>query len=192
MLKNDIEAVINALRKPEDIMTFFDNHFNYGCIDVDGVRHIDSLGGNDFREKYRTLSLEASLANQIGACFEQTNVTKFLLDNMSIKNKTLCTRGYNEEHKAPDDLYLVHCYTIAFYDNEVLCVEHSDSEKRGIYRYSSENKAFQELHKIFSDKFRAHGALDTSVVEYEELIPGGLTFSEFNQWMNSVGIPVRL
>jgi hypothetical protein len=185
-INDELKTTISNLRQPEDIMSFFDNFIDYGCIDVDSIKHVDSLGGNDFRAKYRTLGLEDSLKYRIGACIEQTNVTKYLLDRMGIENRTLCTRGYSEKHKAPDDLYLVHCYTLAYVDSKVLNIEHSDSEMRGIRSYISAEEAIRETHKLFSDKFIRHGACETILCEYKELIPGGLSFLEFNKHMNSI------
>lgn len=90
----ELDAAIAGLMTPEDVMRFFNQYFSYGCIDVNGVKYIDSLGGDGFRATYRTLSLEDSLKNRIGACIEQTNVTKYLLNMMGIENRTFCTRGY--------------------------------------------------------------------------------------------------
>lgn len=183
-MNDEMKIAISNLRQPEDIMSFFDNFFDYGCIDVDGVKHVDSLGGNDFRAKYRTLGLEDTLKYRIGACIEQANVTKYLLDQMGIKNRMFCTRGYSEEHKAPDDLYLVHCYILAYFGDKVLNIEHSDSELCGVYSYISAEEAIYETHKLFRDKFIRHGACETTLNEYTELVPGGLSFLEFNKHMN--------
>jgi hypothetical protein len=186
VMDDEVKIAISNLRQPEDIMSFFDNFLDYGCIDLDGVKYVDSLGENDFRTKYRTLGLEDTMKYRIGACIEQTNVTKYLLDRMGVKNRMFCTRGYSEEHKAPDDLYLVHCYTLAYFDDKVLNIEHSDSELRGIYSYISTEEAICETHKLFSDKFTRHGACETTLNEYTELIPGGLSFLEFNKYMNTI------
>lgn len=190
-INDELKTAISHLRQPEDIISFFDHFIDYGCIDVDSIKHVDSLGGNDFRAKYRTLGLEDTLKYRIGACIEQTNVTKYLLDRMGIENRTLCTRGYSEEHKAPDDLYLVHCYTLAYFDDKVLNIEHSDSEMRGIRSYISAKEAIRETHKLFSDKFIRHGAYETTLCEYKELIPGGLSFLEFNKHMNSIALYLK-
>ncbi len=185
-MNDEMKTAISNLRRPEDIMKFFDDFFDYGCIDVDGVRHVDSLGGSDFRTKYRTLGLEDTLKHRIGACIEQTNATKYLLDLMRIDNRVFCTRGYNEEHRVPDDLYLVHCFTLAYFDGKVMNIEHSDSEMRGIYVYGTAEEAIRETHQLFSDKFIRHDASETTLHEYKGLIPGGLSFWEFNQHMNAI------
>lgn len=181
---------ILELNQPEDIMTFLDDFIQYGCVDVDRKKYIDSLGGNEFREKYRTLGLEDTLKYKIGACIEQTNVTKYLLDCMKIRNRTFCTRGYNEEHITLNDPYLVHCFTLAYYDDKVLNIEHSDSEKRGIYAYDTEKEAIGATHKIFSDKFISHGANRIELYEYVDFIPSRLSFLEFNKFVSEHGIKI--
>lgn len=188
-MDRDMKIAISGLRQPEDVMRFFDGFIRYGCVDVDGVEHIDSLGGADFREKFRTLGLEDALEHRIGACIEQANITKYLFDEMGIKSRMFCTRGYNKEHRAPNDLYLIHCYVLGYFGNCVLNVEHSDSEKRGIYTYQSVETAIRETHKMFSDKFMSHGATSTTLDEYIQLIPGGLSFLEVNNYITQIALP---
>ena len=106
---------------------------------------------------------------------------------MVIKSRMFCTRGYNKEHPAPNDLYLIHCYVLGYFGNSVLNVEHSDSEKRGIYVYQSAEAAIYETHKMFSDKFMSHGATSTVLDEYTQLIPGGLSFLEVNEYITQIG-----
>lgn len=183
-----MQQAIASLRTAEDVMAFFDRYIEYGSIDVDGNRLMNSLGGSDFRTKYRTTSLETSLSEQIGACIEQTNITRYLLMQMHIPCKTFCTRGYNADHPAPHDLYLVHCWTLAYIGENIVCIEHSDTEKQGIYVYETEVEAKSAVHQIFSDKFRHHGAVETTLVEYHDFVPGGLSFNEFNEWMNNNAI----
>ena len=186
----NMKARISKLKRPEDVMKFFDDFIQYGCVDVDCKEHIDSLGGNEFREKYRTLGLEDTLKYKIGACIEQTNVTKFLLDCMKIRNRMFCTRGYNEEHKILNDPYLVHCFTLAYYGDKVLNIEHSDSEKMGVYVYDTEKEAIEAIHKIFSDKFISHGAKRTELYEYFDFVPSRLSFLEFNKFISENGIKI--
>lgn len=187
-MNEKMKEAIASLRTPEDIMQFFDSFISYGCIDVDGTEYIDSLGGHDFREKFRTLSLEDSLDKRIGACVEQANITKYLLNQMGVKSRMFCTRGYNKEHPAPDDLYLIHCYVLALFDNKVLNIEHSDGEKRGIYIFDSEEDAIRDTHRMFSEKFMLHGATETTLDEYETFIPGGLSFLDVSRYITENSI----
>lgn len=186
-MEEELERAAANLKTPEDIMDFFREFISYGCVSSDGIRYEDSLGGAEFREKYRTLSLEDSLKEKIGACIEQTNITKYLLTQMNIKNRTFCVKGFNEVHQAPDDLYLVHCFTLAYIDGKVLNIEYSDSELRGIYVYESEEDAISQSYALFGGKFRKHGATETSLYAYTPYIPGGLTFDEFNRYISENG-----
>lgn len=187
-MDDKLTELIRQIKTPEDMMRFFDENITYGCIHVDGTRYEDSLGGHDFKEKYRTLSLEDSLSQRIGACFEQANISKYIYEVLGIPCKTFCTRGFTAEHPYPDDLYLVHCFVLGCWGDEVLNVEHSDSEKRGIYRYGTMEDAERETDKIFAAKFRLHDATETRVDEYDGYIPGGLTFLEFNQFVKENSI----
>lgn len=184
----ELTKKIKEIKTPEDMMRFFDENIVYGCIYVDGTRYVDSLGGHDFKEKYRILSLEDSLKNRIGACFEQANISKYIYEISGMMHKTMCTRGFTKEHPFPDDLYLVHCYVLGFWGDKVINVEHSDTEKRGIYIYSTLKEAMEETDKIFSEKFKLHGATETRVDEYSGYIPGGLTFLEFNEFVRDNAI----
>ncbi|MBQ8081979.1 MAG: hypothetical protein IJ240_08780 [Clostridia bacterium] len=174
---------IKEIKTPEDMMQFFDENIQYSCIHVDGKKYIDSLGGHDFREKFRTMSLEKSLEEQLGGCFEQANISKYVYDMLGIPCHTFCTRGHSEEHPAPDDLYLVHCYVIGQWEDRFINIEHSDAEKRGIYAYYTLDDAVRAMDEIFSEKFKVHGATETRVDEYVGYIPGGATFLEFNQFV---------
>ena len=56
--------VINMLniKTPNDILNYMDN-IEYGYIDLNGEKHINSLKG--FRKNYRTLSIEQILEYKI-------------------------------------------------------------------------------------------------------------------------------
>ena len=144
-MSKEILDEITKINTPEDVMKFFDDCIEYGCIDVCEKRWVDSLGG---------------------ACFEQANISKFVLDTIGIKNRIFCTRGFNEEHKEPTDLYLVHCYVLGYWGDKIINIEHSDSDKRGIYVYDLFEDAIRETHNIFSDKFKLHGASTTRCDEF--------------------------
>lgn len=188
-LPADMGAAARALARPEDAMGFLDGFVEYGCIDADGVRHVDSLGGENFRAGFRTLSLSRSLEERIGACIEQTNITRYLLGRMGVACRTFCTRGYSAGHPAPHDAYLVHCFTIALPQGDgAMLVEHSDSEKRGVFRYADADEAIRGAHGIFAGKFAEHGATSFSLDEYEGYVPGGLSFADFVEFMNRASV----
>ena len=184
-MMKEICKAIRRIASPDDMMKFFDENISYGCVHADGTRYVDSLGGSAFQEMYRTMSLEESLNNRLGICFEQANISKYIYEILGIPCRTFCTRGFTNEHPYPNDLYLVHCYVFGFWGDKVINVEHSDTEKKGIYIYDSIEDAVRETDKIFSEKFRLHGATETRADEYEGYIPGGLTFLEFNQFVKT-------
>ena len=50
-----LKVRISTLKQPEDVMKFFDDFIQYGCVDVHYKEHIDSLGGSEFRENIEHL-----------------------------------------------------------------------------------------------------------------------------------------
>ena len=86
----DVINMIN-IKTPSDILNYMDN-IEYGYIDLNGEKHINSLKG--FRKNYRTLSIERILEYKIGTCIEQVLLMHELLNTLNIKNKMFCTRIY--------------------------------------------------------------------------------------------------
>lgn len=50
------------------------------------------------------------------------------------------------------------------------------------------DEAVEETNKVFSEKFKLHGATETRVDEYKGYIPGGLAFLEFNKFIKDNAI----
>lgn len=191
-IQREMQNAVCGLKKTENIMDFMDIYINYGCVHANGNKYVDSLGGSDFYTNYRTLGLEESLEQRLGACIEQANIARYILVQNGVKNRMFCIRGYNDIHKAPNDLYLVHCFVLSYFDDKVFNIEHSDTEKRGIYQFATENDAIYETNKLFQNKFLSHGATSTILNEYFDYIPNGLSFSEFNRYINENSKIVKL
>ncbi len=85
-LKNDVilgvkivalkdELTFDAIKTPLELMDFMNINMEYGWIDNQGNKHINSLNG--FRENYRTSSLSEMLETGLGTCIEQAKMIKF-------------------------------------------------------------------------------------------------------------------
>ena len=71
---------IESIHSPEDILTFMNEHIEYGWIDNERKQHIKTM--KNFRKSYITQSIEETLKNGIGCCIEQVFLMHFLLDKI--------------------------------------------------------------------------------------------------------------
>lgn len=170
---------MQQLKTPEDILNFMDN-IEYGYIDLNNEKHINSLQG--FRKNYRTLSIEQTLEYKIGTCIEQVYLMHFLLDNIGIKNKMFCTRIYETGDIDENQEEHMHCFVLYYDDLGVHQIEHPNGDRKGIYHFVDEDEAIKEINKIYIEM---SGGISRPVTEFFEVEPG-LTFKEFNDYINSL------
>ena len=174
---------INNIKTPNDILTFMKENIQYGWLDIDKNEHIKTM--KDFRKLYRTSSIEEVLEHKIGTCIEQVYLMHILLDKINISNRMFCTRVYEgkdfnnmeaEEH--------MHCFVLYYLNSKVYHIEHPNWEKIGIYEFDSEEKAIKEINDYYVKM--ANGKA-RPVTEFYEVEPG-LSFQEFNDYINSLDI----
>ena len=87
---------LGQIRTPEDVYDWMDENIQYGWLDTENGQHIGEM--KNFRNSYRTMSLEEILEYRFGTCIEQVALMKFLLDKIRVENKMFCCRIYE-----PDD-----------------------------------------------------------------------------------------
>lgn len=133
----DVINMIN-IKTPSDILNYMDN-IEYGYIDLNGEKHINSLKG--FRKNYRTLSIEQILEYKIGTCIEQVLLMHELLNTLNIKNKMFCTRIYECGEINDDQEKHLHCFILYYNETGVHQIEHPNGERKGIYDFTDENNA---------------------------------------------------
>ena len=174
---------INNIKTPNDILTFMKDNIKYGWLDIDKNEHIKTM--KDFRKLYRTSSIDEVLEHKIGTCIEQVYLMHILLDKINISNRMFCTRVYEgkdfnnmeaEEH--------MHCFVLYYLNSKVYHIEHPNWEKIGIYEFDSEEKAIKEINDYYVKM--ANGKA-RPVTEFYEVEPG-LSFQEFNDYINSLDI----
>lgn len=186
---------INQIRTPNDILNFMKENINYGWIGVDGKIRIRTM--DDFRKFYRTSLVEETIQSNVGTCIEQVNLMHFLMNKIGIESKMLCTRMYEDENfndlNAPERM---HCFLLFYVDNKVYQLEHPDDSRIGIHSYESEQDAIEflvlhyekkteEEYKRKNKPFPANGFKRITTEFFE--VPEGLSYKEFNLYINSLG-----
>ena len=185
-LKNDVifgakivalkdEMTFDDVKTANDLMDFMNINIEYGWVDKQGNKHINNLKG--FRENYRISPIDEMLETGLGTCIEQAKMIKHFFDKMGIENKLYCHRSYENEENFDKDVRM-HCFVLFKYNDNWYHFEHSNRPKRGIHKYESIESAIQEI----TSGFEEHG--DIRKLTEIDSIPSGLTFKEFNDFVN--------
>lgn len=172
---------INDIKTPEDVLTFMNENIEYGWVDINEEKHIKSM--KNFRKIYKTSSVKETISTGLGTCIEQVNLMHELLNRINVPNKMFCTRVYegsdfndleSEEH--------MHCFILYYLNNKVYQLEHPNFERIGIYKFENEDYAIKSINDYYEKM--ANGA-SRPVTEFYE-VPVGLSFKEFNNYINSL------
>lgn len=170
---------MKSIKNPEDILKFMDN-IRYGYLDCFGEEHVGTLKG--FRKSYRTMSTKDVFNHKLGTCIEQVYLMHELLDKLNIENKMFCTRIYENGDIDDDEDEHMHCFILYYDDNGVHQIEHPNWERIGIYHFETEEKAIEEINKIYIEM---SGGINRPVTQFFDVEPN-LTFKEFNDYINSL------
>lgn len=172
---------LEYIKTPEDILGFMKENIKYGWLDINNEEHIGNM--KNFRELYRTSTLEEILTHKIGTCIEQVYLMKLLLDKINIPSKMYCTRIY--EGKDFNDLEAdehMHCFVLYYQNNKVYQIEHPNWERIGIYEFEKEETAIKEINDYY---INMSGGIPRPITEFFE-VPPHITFKEFNNYINSL------
>ena len=169
------ELFFDNVKTPQELMDFMNMNIEYGWIDKQEKIHINTLKG--FRENYRISSIEEMIKNGVGTCIEQAKMIKYFFDKIGIENKLYCHRSYETEENFDKEVRM-HCFVLFKYKDNWYHFEHSNRSKRGIHKYISLESAIKEI----TSGFEEHG--DIRKLTEIDSIPDGLTFKEFNQFVN--------
>ena len=170
---------MRLITTPNDILSFMDN-INYGYIDLNGHKYINEIPG--FRKNFRALSNEEVLKNRVGTCIEQVYLMHCLLDGLNIPNKMFCTRVYENDDISDESEIQMHCFVLYYDKDGVHQIEHPNEKRKGIYDFESEEKAIEEINKIYTE---ISGGVPRSVTEFFE-VQEGISFKEFNNYINTL------
>ena len=172
---------INEIKNPQDVYKFMTDNIEYGWIDISGNIHLNTM--KEFRKIYRTMSIEEILDYKIGTCIDQVNLMHYLLNKINIKNKMYCCRIFEpDDYGNLEEEEHMHCFILYYENNKVYHIEHPNSEKKGIYKYISEAEAIKTIVDYY---IKLRGGKDSPTKEFFE-IPVGITFKEFNKYINHV------
>jgi hypothetical protein len=169
------ELYFDKITTPNELMDYMNINIEYGWIGNNGNKHINNLDG--FRESYITSSLDEIINTGLGTCIEQAKMIKAFFDRLGIENKLYCHRSYETEENFDKEVRM-HCFILFKYNNSWFHFEHSNQPKRGIHEYKSIEIAIENI----TSGFEEHGDIRT-LTEIDG-IPSGLSFKEFNQYVN--------
>lgn len=158
-----------------ELMDYMNKYIIYGWIDIFGKMHIENL--KQFRELYRTSSLDEILKTKVASCIEQAILVKVFLDSKVIENKLYCFRRYENSENFDKDVRM-HCFVLFFNDNKWYYFEHSIPEKRGIYKFNSIDEALKSIIDSYDEKG------DVRLLTEIPDIPENLSLKELNQYVN--------
>ena len=162
------------LNSDTDLMNFMNQNITYGWKDCNQDLHFNNLKG--FRESYRISSINEMLETGLGTCIEQAKLIKYFFDKIGLENKIYCHRRYETEENADNEVRM-HCFVLFKYNDYWYHFEHSNRPKRGIHKYESVESAIKDITSGFEI---------TDIRKLTEIseIPDGLTFKEFNEYVN--------
>lgn len=185
---------ISKIKTPEDILEFMKENIKYGWVGSDGKIRVNTM--EDFREYYRTSSLEDTLKNGVGTCIEQVYLMHELMNSINIPCKMYCTRMYEDENF--NDLKAatrMHCFLLYFIDDKVFQIEHPNYQRVGIHEYTSEEDAIKKIVDIYETMMKEEykeknlsvpaSGFRRITTSFEE-VPVGISYKDFNVYINSL------
>lgn len=172
---------IEDIRTPEDILQFFEEHIKYGWLDYNKEPHVMTM--KEYRKLYRTVSIEETLECGMGVCIEQVNLMHYLFDKIGIKNKMFCCRLWEpDDYNNVEEEEHMHCFLLYYIKNKVYHMEHPNFTRTGIYEYESEEEAINAIVQYYVS---LREGKESPTKEFYE-VPVGLTFQEFNTYINNI------
>ena len=171
----------NEIKNPQDVYNFMNDNIKYGWIDINGNIHLNTM--KEFRKIYRTMSLDEIFKYKIGTCIDQVNLMHYLLNKININNKMYCCRIFEpDDYGNLEEEEHMHCFVLYYLNNKVYHIEHPNFERKGIYEYSSEEEAIKTIVDYY---INLRGGKDSPIKEFFE-VPVGISFKEFNKYINHV------
>ncbi len=169
------ELYFKDLKNASELMDYMNINIEYGWIDKDLEKHFNNLKG--FRENYRISSIDEIIRTGLGTCIEQAKLIKFFFDNIGLENKLYCFRRYETEENFDQDVRM-HCFVLFHHQDKWYHFEHANSNKRGIHEFDSIESAIQS-------EVDRHDENDIRELTEIPNIPDGLTYQQFNQYVNT-------
>lgn len=176
--KYPVQSNFYDIKTDGELMDYMNKYILYGWLDKEKHSHINTLKG--FHEQYRTSSIEEILNTKLATCIGQAKLIQHWFQLKGIENKLFCLRNTSLE----TDIHEIemHCFVLFHYQENWYHFEHSATEKRGIYKFSTLEEAIENTTMKFLRRFH--------LKELTEIpsIPDGLTYQELNQYISSFPI----
>lgn len=172
---NKIKQSFYDIETPNQLMDYMNKNIVYGWLDNQNIGHVENLKG--FRENYRISSLDEILSTKLGTCIEQAKLIKNFFDRIGLENKLYCYRRYETEENFDSEVRM-HCFVLFYFQDKWYHFEHSNSNKRGIHEYDS-------IESAIKAEIDRHDETDIRVLTEIPNIPDGLTFKQFNEYVNT-------
>lgn len=169
---------IKNIKSPEDLMTYMNEHIEYGWLDNSNKKHLNTM--TDFRTLYRISSIEEIIESNCGTCIEQTKLESFIFDNLSIFYEAYCLRSYKDDESLENPK--MHCFLLYFLEGEWYHFEHSNPEKRGIHKYENKESALASILAYFQKR---DNGLKRELTQIKD-IPDHLDWSGWNSYLDNI------
>ncbi len=163
-----------SIKNVNELMEFMNNNITYGWLDKNGRKHLNNLKG--FRENYHISSIKEILRSGLGTCIEQAKMIKSTFDMLGIESKLYCHRSYENEENFNKEVRM-HCFLLFKEGDNWYHFEHSNRPKRGIHKYKNIEEAINSITSGYEEN-------DIRFLTEIPDIPDGLTFMEFNRYVN--------
>lgn len=172
---------LKEIKTSKDVYQFIDDNIAYGWIDINEQQHLNTM--KEFRRIYRTMSIEEILKYKLGTCIEQVNLMHYLLNKINVKNKMYCCRIFEpDDYGNLEEEEHMHCFILYYENGKVYHMEHPNLDRKGIYEYNSESEAIKAIVDYYIE---LRGGKESPTKEFFE-VPVGISFKEFNKYINHV------
>lgn len=172
---------IDEIKTPEDILQYLEENIEYGWLDLNKEKHIMTM--KDFRKLYRTVTIEDTIKSGLGVCIEQIHLMHYLFNKINIPNKMFCCRIYEpDDYNNLEEEEHMHCFLLYYLNGKVYHMEHPNFNRTGIYEYNNEEEAISAIIEYY---INLRGGKESPTKEFFD-VPPGLTFQEFNAYINNL------
>ena len=164
-------------------MEYIGTNMKWGYVH-DG-EHIPELG-NNWRKKYKTLSVDEALSNNVGTCIERVEVAKDGLRNLGFNPTSFCIRDSNIVKSNSG-----HCFAVYNVDGIWNWFESSLERNKGIHTFDCLDELLGTVIPIYFKQESLQPTYNWLISEYDD-IPGNLSYAEFSAVMDYTQMPKEI
>lgn len=169
---SDVKTNFDEVSTPEDLLYYMCQNIIYGYIDGNHIVH------NNLKELYENYiinTVEEIKENMHGTCIEHVKLQKFFFDKKGINSKVFCYRLYNKNETKSK----MHCFVLYEISNSWYSIETCNLRFGGIYKRKTFKEALENVLNNYEEKRKLTELPD---------IPNHLTYAEFNEYIDRLGI----